>query len=180
MIPSASHSAQRGATLIVGLIMLALITLMVATSFTLSTTNLKSVGNMQFRDETIAAATRAIEVSYDLANMPAGDRVGAVGTSISVPVDIDNNTVADYTVSVSRTCQQAAAIVTPASSGSGSSVSLGFAQATNDYLVLWDYDAIINDTATGAAVRVRQGVRQRLTQVECDMLCPPAPGAACS
>ena len=53
--------AQRGVTLIIGLIMLVLITLMVTTAFMLSNTNLKAVGNMQFRDEAIAAANVATE-----------------------------------------------------------------------------------------------------------------------
>jgi len=53
--------AQRGATLIVGLIMLVLITLMVTAAFMISTGNLKAVGNMQFRNEAIAAANAASE-----------------------------------------------------------------------------------------------------------------------
>ena len=56
-----SPRAQQGITLIVGLIMLVLITLIVTSAFMLSHTNLKSVGNMQFRDESIAAANVAIE-----------------------------------------------------------------------------------------------------------------------
>ena len=56
MRPIASRHSQRGITLFVGLIMLVLITLMVTSAFTLSTSNLKSVGNMQARDEAIAAA----------------------------------------------------------------------------------------------------------------------------
>jgi Tfp pilus assembly protein PilX len=54
---------QRGVTLVIGLIMLVLITLMVISAFMLSNTNLKAVGNMQFRDEAIAAANVAIERS---------------------------------------------------------------------------------------------------------------------
>ena len=52
---------QGGAALIVGLIMLVLITLAVTAGFTLSNTNLKSVGNMQNRNEAVAASNRAIE-----------------------------------------------------------------------------------------------------------------------
>jgi Tfp pilus assembly protein PilX len=52
---------QDGAALIVGLIMLVLITLAVTAGFTLSNTNLKSVGNMQSRNEAVAASNRAIE-----------------------------------------------------------------------------------------------------------------------
>jgi len=56
-----NYQNQRGATLIVGLIMLVLITLMVLSAFTMSSSNLKSVGNMQSRDEATAAANVALE-----------------------------------------------------------------------------------------------------------------------
>ena len=40
--------------------MLALITLLVVNAFTLSSSNLKAVGNMQAREETMAAANQAL------------------------------------------------------------------------------------------------------------------------
>jgi Tfp pilus assembly protein PilX len=110
MITTPTRGAQRGATLIVGLIMLALITLMVVTTFTLSTTNLQSVGNMQFRDESIAAATRAIEISFSDTTMPAGIQVGDTGSPRNFAIDVNNNGVADYTVSV---CPEPAFAPTP-------------------------------------------------------------------
>ena len=60
MNSAAFPHAQHGATLVVGLIMLVLITLMVTSAFMLSSINLKSVGNMQFRDEAVAAANKNI------------------------------------------------------------------------------------------------------------------------
>ena len=53
--------SQSGATLIVGLIMLVLITVIVLSAFTFSSSNLKSVGNMQIREEALAAANLATE-----------------------------------------------------------------------------------------------------------------------
>ena len=53
---------QRGAvTLFLSLLMLLLITVLVTTAFTMSTTGLRSVGNMQARNEAIAAAQLVIE-----------------------------------------------------------------------------------------------------------------------
>ena len=54
-----SHRAERGAALVVSLIMLTLITMMLASAFTLATTNSKSVTNTQIRNEGIAAANAA-------------------------------------------------------------------------------------------------------------------------
>ena len=48
-------------TIFVSMILLLLITLMVITAYSLSTTNLRAVGNVQARDEAIAAANSIIE-----------------------------------------------------------------------------------------------------------------------
>ena len=53
---------QRGATLVVGLVMLVLATLIVLASFRLGFANLAIVGNAQNRNESIASAQQAIEV----------------------------------------------------------------------------------------------------------------------
>src|SRR5688500_5382970 len=53
--PSHVHDKHSGAALIVSLIMLTLITLLVTTAFQLSNTSMMSVGNMQTRDEAVAA-----------------------------------------------------------------------------------------------------------------------------
>ncbi len=59
---------QRGMTLVVSLIMLVVITLFVLSAIRLSTANLRTVGNMQARNEAAAASQRAIE---DLLSSPA-------------------------------------------------------------------------------------------------------------
>ena len=162
---------QRCATLVVGLIMLVLITLMVTAAFMLSNSNLRAVGNMQFRDEAVAAANIAIERTFALANLqnPHTDFV-----------DINRDATNDFSVSLVRTCIRSTNLAVPPAPGSGSSVTLGLTPPPNEYLVLWDYDATVSDAATGASARVRQGIRQRLTQAQCDLLCPPPGAAACS
>ena len=52
---------QHGMTLVVSLIMLVVITLFVLSAIRLSTANLRTVGNMQARNEAAAASQRAIE-----------------------------------------------------------------------------------------------------------------------
>lgn len=157
MMMSATRRAQQGATLIVGLIMLVLLTLVVTSAFMLSSGNLKSVGNMQFRDEAIAAANVAIEqiISSDFTTLPV---------SSTIPVDIDQDGTNDYTVNVmTPVCVQAVTISTSAATLSG--VTSGV-PSTIDYNTVWDIEARVSSTNTGAAVTIWQGVRKRLTQTQ--------------
>jgi Tfp pilus assembly protein PilX len=151
----ASKHAQRGATLIVGLIMLVLITLVVTSAFMLSTGNLRAVGNMQFREEAIAAANLAIEqvISTDFTAAPK---------SANVDVDIDQNGEFDYTVTVQTPkCVQASPAPPDPSTLSGVSSNVA---TSSDFNTVWDIEARVNDTSTGAAVTIWQGVRKRMTE----------------
>ena len=95
---------QRGSTLIITLIILALITLIVFGTFTASTVNLKSVGNMKAREEAIAAAN---EVSETLVGSTVNFTV-AEGVPFSpIKVDINKDGVDDYSVQPVRTCIRA-------------------------------------------------------------------------
>lgn len=161
MTPALSRS-QRGATLVVGLIMLVLITLLVTSAFTLSTSGLKSVGNMQSRDEAIAAGNAVIEqvVSSPFTDAPAGETIN---------VDLNNDGTMDYMVVLSTpTCVSASQIA--GTSVPPSSISLGSAFSTStssQYQTVWDLDANVSDLhGSGAAIRVHQGVRVLLTQTQ--------------
>ncbi len=83
MILSSKYK-QRGAALVVGLIMLVLITLMLMTALNLGTANFRSVSNMQFREEAIAAANQAIEqvISSTFTAVPVAE---------TIEIDIDND-----------------------------------------------------------------------------------------
>ena len=167
MTPFASPSAQRGATLIVGLIMLTLITLLVTSAFTLSTSGLKSVGNMQARDEAIAAGNKAIEqvVSSPFTNAPAGETIN---------VDLNNDGTTDYVVVLNTpTCVSAATIAGTTVPPSSGTLGSAFAASTSNlYETVWDLDANVTDpNGSGAAVRVHQGVRVLLTQTQYNAVC---------
>jgi hypothetical protein len=155
--------AQRGATLIIGLIMIVLITLVVLTAFTLSSTNLKSVGNMQVRDEATAAANLAMEqvIGTDFTTSLAGNTLG---------VDINKDGVDDYSVVIAPpACIRA----TQASPAAPSDVELGAAMsAGSTWNTDWDLDAQVTDAASGAKVHVRQGVRVLLSQAQKEVSCP--------
>lgn len=162
-----SPSRQQGMTLIVGMISLVLITLLVTSAFVLSGTNLKSVGNMQFREEALAAANKGIEqmMSSGFATAPS---------SSVIDVDIDNDGDNDYVVNIATpTCVRATQIAgAGGGSGSGSSVTLGFSAAPDpNYSTVWDIDATVTQAFSGASVRVRQGVRVLLTQAQYNLTC---------
>lgn len=150
-----SRRAQSGATLVVGLIMLVLLTLVMTSAYMLSSGNLKAVGNMQFRDEAIAATNAAIEqiISSDFTTLPV---------SSTILVDIDQDGTDDYSVAVQTpVCIQAVPISGGVANLSG--VTSGVPSST-DYNSVWDIEARVNSTTTGAAVIIRQGVRKRLTE----------------
>ena len=156
-------AAQRGATLIIGLILLVLITLIVVSAFTLSSSNLKSVGNMQVREEALAAANQAVEqvISSNFTTSLAAQ---------TVTVDINKDDTIDYTVAVAApTCTRA----TQASFADPSDVELGAGMsAGSTWNTDWDLSATVTDGATGASVRVRQGVRVLLSQSQKAAACP--------
>lgn len=165
--PECPHRSQRGAALIVCLILLMLITAMVASNFTLSSTNLKSVTNTQIRNEAIAAANTAIEqvLSSPFYVNPAPE---------SVDVDINNDGITDYTVNFTAPYCLSTGTISPASLPV-SSLSLGssFASTISTYYeTIFDLDATVIDNASGASVRVHQGVRKLLTQAQYTTACP--------
>ena len=161
-----SHRAERGAALVVSLIMLTLITMMLASAFSLSTTNSKSVTNTQIRNEAIAAANAAIEqvVSSPFTDAPAAE---------SINIDINNDGTVDYTVNFAVPRCLSSTTVTPTSLPV-SSLSLGstFASTSSSYYqTVWDLDATVIDNASGASVHLHQGVRKLLTQAQYTAAC---------
>ena len=161
MRPIASRHSQRGITLFVGLIMLILITLMVTSAFTLSTSNLKSVGNMQARDEAIAAANQAIEhvLSSPFTTEPAAEEIN---------VDINNDGVTDYVASIAIPICVRASIESAAVKTSGTLPSMS---TVNTYNTLWNIEATIDDAKTGAKTIVQTGTRVLLTQPQKEAVC---------
>ena len=161
MRPIASRHSQRGITLFVGLIMLVLITLMVTSAFTLSTSNLKSVGNMQARDEAIAAANQAIEhvLSSPFTTAPAAEEIN---------VDINNDGVTDYVASIAIPICVRASIESAAVKTSGTLPSMS---TVNTYNTLWNIEATIDDAKTGTKTIVQTGMRVLLTQPQKEAVC---------
>jgi Tfp pilus assembly protein PilX len=161
--PVPPRRRQRGATLIVSLIIMALITLLVVNAFTTSSSGLRAVANVQAHEESIAAANEAMErvISSPFQN--------ALGTQ-TWTVDLNKDGVGDFTVVTStpvciRTLQAAAAYP--------SDVELGAAMsAGSTWNVDWDIQATVTDSTTGSSVAMHQGVRTLLSQSEKEAACP--------
>lgn len=87
-------NAQRGATLVIALVMLVLLTLFALSALNTSTSNLKVVGNMQARTEAFNAAQEAIEtvISTPLfTTNPSNAVVNPCGSANTLCIDKDGN-----------------------------------------------------------------------------------------
>ena len=166
-----SHSKnQHGATLIIGLIMLVTLTLIVSTAFSLSSSNLKSVRNMQLRNEAISAANAAIEIVVTSTLNPTIFNKAPPAQTINV--DIDNDGTDDYQVNIAAlTCTRA----NLASDNSLSSLSLPVVMSSSTFWnTVWDIDATVKEitNATGTSVHVRSGTRLKLSDTQKTAACP--------
>lgn len=158
---------QRGATLVVGLIMLVLITFIVVNAFNLSSSNLKAVGNVQVRAEAVAAANRFIEELVQQQDPYTNPPVAGYSTTINLTDDDDKPSL--YTVQVAPPVCVRAVI---AASTAPSDVELGAElAASTEWDVDFEFVATVQDAGSGANVEVRQGVRVRMNQFQRDARC---------
>jgi len=162
----ARHSArrtQRGAiTLFLSLIMLLLFTVLVTTAFTMSTTGLRATGNMQIREQALAAAQAVIETEL-------GGPFYTTPTALpGQTVDIDDDGTADFTVDLAApVCVRAA----QASVNASSSVTLPGMSTTGSWQTTWEFRATVTDPRSGASAVVIQGVRAKLTDSQKNASC---------
>ncbi|GAC1698088.1 MAG: hypothetical protein PVS2B3_09790 [Steroidobacteraceae bacterium] len=163
----AAPRATRGSALIVTLIMLVLLTVLVGSTFALSSTDMKSVANTQLRDEAIAAANAAIEqvITSPFTNNPQPEQIA---------IDINNSGTPQYFVNfVAPTCVRASALVASSPPPSSLSLPASFNTAGATFFnTVWDLDARVTDVASGASAHVHQGVRVLLDQTQYAKVCP--------
>jgi Tfp pilus assembly protein PilV len=114
---SAPRRCQRGVTLVVGMIMLVLITLLVLASFHLGRNNLEIVGNAQQRNEALAAAQQTIEAAVDsplLTSNPAAifptPCAGWTGNTLCYDVNADGTNDVVVQITPPPTCVKGQAI----------------------------------------------------------------------
>ena len=177
-----TKNRQRGATLVVGLVMLVMLTLLVLSAIRSSNVNMRIAGNMQMQEETATAAQQATEqvISTNFTASPAAQ---------VITVDINNDGTADYTANVPmQICTGSLALIdanlNPADPADASCISSGTAQNTGlmvsgvtasatgqswCYLQQWEVQAQVTDNRTGATATSHQGVSMR---VPAGTVCP--------
>lgn len=141
-----SRRAQRGATLVIVLIMLVILTLFSISAVNLSNSNLRVVGNLQARKQAEAIALQTAEqVMSSMAYFNAP-------TTNTAAVTIDN-----YERKISqRVCQYSTA-------ASGYSAIQPIVPEDTQ----WDYHVTVTDNVTNARAKVWQGTRIRMLAGNC-------------
>lgn len=157
------RARHRGVVLIVALIMLVLLSLIVVSAFNLTSSNLKSVGNVQVRDEAIAAGNKVTEQQISTTFYNAI-------TTQTFTVDINRDGTDDYSVVVAPpTCIRAV----QTSEESPSEVGMALGMSTGSfYNTDWDIKTKVTDPVSGASVVIRQGVRVYLSSANKATYCP--------
>jgi type II secretory pathway pseudopilin PulG len=145
--------AQSGATLVIVLIMLVILTLFGISAVNLSNSNLRVVGNLQARKQTEAIALQTAE------------QVMGSMSYFNVPTPAATATVDNYKREISqRVCQYATA-------ASGYSAI----QPIVPEDTLWDFHVTVTDTVSNARARVWQGAKIRMLAGNCSanlLYCP--------
>jgi hypothetical protein len=171
---------ERGATLVVALIMLVALALLAVWAFNSSTTNLRIVGNTQVRQEALAAVQTAIEATISSTQF-ATDPVAVAGNPITV--DVDGDGVTDYTVNLSPApvCYRYRVVPTsaldlaapafrektclgPTQQDFGVEGATLTGSATDSICANtdWNVRGVVTDASTGASVAINQGITVRV------------------
>lgn len=179
----APRQTQRGATLLIGLIILILMTLLALTSMNLGKSNLQLVSNQQYRAEAIGSAKSALEeiLSHthfsDSPTTPFGNSnvktydVNGKGTAI-VTVTVGDSTSAATKAANPPPCIKSSQTlpVDPndvSALGCASQVQQNFGVAGGSTWgsqcadVIWEITAVATDSSTQATTTVAAGVRVR-------------------
>jgi Tfp pilus assembly protein PilX len=167
--------SQRGLTLFVAMIILVMITLLVVSAFRVSNTNLKIVGSMQGRQESIASGQAAIEQvlsSKFFTDNPA------IVASTAIDVDINGDDSPDFSVAMARPrCVRTAPVVMASPPTqlqldcAGSSRYPSSTTPTWCSNTIWELEATTTDRLTAARTSVRQGVGMTVDIISAKSAC---------
>lgn len=171
-------SRQRGVTLIVALIMLTALGLLGAFAIKSGTANLRIVNNTQARQEAMATAQAAIEMTL---SSPAFALNPAAVAAVPVDVDVDGDGVTDLsaTLAPAPNCYRRRMVrmneLDPAVAGDRSCM-VGSRTSSGGLSICaeseWNLRAVVEDARTGARMTVNQGVAQRGIATDPKTNCP--------
>lgn len=154
------RSRQSGATLVIALIILVLISLAVVSAFNLTSSNLRSVTNVQYRNEAIASANAGIE------EVVGGSFLTALGSTNTKHIDVDKDGKSDYDVTVTIPSCPLRVRRVSVDAPSGYELGDGTSSLGGTYVADYELRATVTDTNTSASVAVREGVRVPLTETQ--------------
>lgn len=144
-----SRHSQRGTTLLVGLVMLMLLTLVAVSAISSTTTSVQMTGNAQFREEALGAGQKGIENVIS---------TGDFRTIPPLPQTIKVNGVSDYTVTFEPPPQCVSfKPVDPTDPTTPMECASSIGNIC--FWTLWDIRAVVTAADTGASVAMHQGVR---------------------
>lgn len=186
---SAAIRRQRGATLVIALIMLAVISLLAVSTLGTTNMNLKVVGNMQSREEALYAAQQAIETVISTPQFIANpdnavpDPCGAANTLCT---DLDGDGTPEYitrlvpapacvSVKLIKASELNLASAEDLSCAAGPAPPPGV--ASGDSLcarTAWEITAESRSTFSRTKVTVTQGVAVRVSAADAEALCSAA------
>lgn len=137
-----ARKKQSGATLITGMIMLIVLTLLVVSGIRASNTNLRIAGNMQMQEEATAAVQQAIEraISTSVFNVTT-QTVGNYQVTFAAPTCLSSRPVVRSDANLPEECQSRTGTV-------------------YCYWTTWNIAASAVDANTGATAEIHQGVRK--------------------
>lgn len=178
---------QRGSTLVITLIFLALMSLFAISAFNSTGSNLRVVGSTQARQEAISAADAALETVITAVSKAMEDKrlLGfppdfdpAVIAASPIAVDIDGDGPADYTVNLSTPQCFRVSEHTPTIEITKEGVPpdhpeafcLG-GNACRD--TDWSFSATVTDARTNTTVTIHQGMTIALQVAEASSHCTP-------
>ena len=189
--PQPQLARQRGITLIVGLIMLVLITLLAVTTFNMGRSGIQVVSNMQAKAEGETAARQVIEETisstrfFDTPNDSLANPCNDEPNTRCVDVNGDGAQDVKVALTPAPTCLRAKPVMNsqlrldqPNDVGCalGAAQSFGVAgSVTGESLCadsLWELHAVATDTVTEATTEVTQGVAVRVARDDIETSCP--------
>jgi Tfp pilus assembly protein PilX len=140
------RQSQQGATLLVSLIMLVVITMFAVTGINLSSVNLRIVGNAQIQRQLEAAVQEAIEQAITNPTLFSTTATAQVATIDGIDVTVSAPQCKYFTIAegVTRTRRNIAPQYT-----------------------YWDFNASATDALSGAEVTIHQGVKIPLPAGNC-------------
>ena len=172
-----TRTQERGATLLIGLIMLVLLTLHALAAYTVGTAQLRIVGNMHERQAAQAAANDAIGLV--LSSSEFVTRPAAVAAT-PIDVDIDGDNASEFRIAVTPTCSAAIPlrdkeldpdVPEDLQCIAGTTFGSGTLCATSH----WNLRAVVapasGTPATGVTAETNQGATVRLDSGEARTLC---------